>query len=226
MIPMMHLSEATMNSHVHSAFRRGILAFAAAALWMPGHAFAHGGTTVAEGQSGGVTVLVQGSDSSTKLGKPAVDLATTLAGPGTGTRAKVLFYVRPEGKASFRVAAQRDDSGVRHAEIATTGRGQWRDWDVSAIVTLSNGKRLRVANVSSNPPGPDPSQARAPKQRDEAPAEATSPQAEAPLVDEQPVSDISGNEAQAPAWVVPSLIGLVLLGLAGLALVRRRRDHP
>lgn len=214
-----------MNSRVRTASRDGVLAVAIATLWLPTHAFAHGGTTVAEGQRSGVTVLVQGSDSSTKLGKPAVDLATTLAGPGTGTGARVVFYVRPDGKTSIRIAAQRDESGVRHAEIATAGRGQWRDWDVSAIVTLSTGKRLRVANVTSNPPGPDPSQARAPKQRDKSPASATSPEAQTPVADEQPVSDISGNDEQAPAWVVPSLVGLVLLGLAGLVLTRRRRGH-
>lgn len=197
-------------------------------LWLafaPGAAFAHGGTTIAEGRSKGVTVVVQGSEAEDAKGELEVDLATTLAGPGTGSSAKVVYYVRPAGKKhSARVPTDRDASGVRHAEISASGRGDWRRWDVSAIVTLAGGKKLRVASTSKNPPGPA---------RDQRPKSTppTAPDSTAPTTVEQPtaperdaaVDDISGQEEAAPAWVLPSLVGMVALGLIGSFVRRRRR---
>lgn len=186
----------------------------------PSTALAHGGTTVAEGRSGGMTVLVQGSDAGTRGVRSAVDLATTLNGPGTGPSAAVVYYVRPAGQPSVRVATERDESGVLHAEISTAGRGDWRQWAVSAIVTLAGGKRLRVANTPDNPPGPDPARATEHKATATTPAARHEP---GELVAEQPVDDISGEEEQAPRWALPSLGGLVAAGLFGLAVTRRRR---
>lgn len=186
----------------------------------PSTALAHGGTTVAEGRSGGVTVVVQGSDADTRGGRSAVDLATTLTGPRTGPSVAVVYHVRAAGQPSVRVATERDESGVLHAEIATAGRGDWRQWDVSAIVTLAGGKRLRVANTPVTPPGPDPARAGGRN------ATATTPTArheQGELAAEQPVDDISGEEEPAPRWALPSLGGLVAAGLFGLAITRRRR---
>lgn len=194
-------------------------------LWsvvLPGSALAHGGTTIAEGRSDGVTVVIQGSDSSTQAARPAVDLATTLDGPGTGPSAQVVYYVRPAGKRSVRVEAERDESGVRHAEISTASRGDWRNWDVSAIVTLAGGERLRVASTSDNPPGPDPARPPAPKATETTPSTsgANDP---APPVAQSAVDDITGQQEAAPAWALPSLGALIAVGLIGLAIVRRRR---
>jgi hypothetical protein len=119
-------------------------------------AAAHGGTTLAEGGTGGVTVLLQAAETTTQTGKPAVDLSTVLNGPGTGPKATVTLWIRPSGGKTFKVTTDRDDQGVAHQDVATAGRGSWRDWDVSAVVALSSGKRLRVSNAEANPPGPEP----------------------------------------------------------------------
>jgi hypothetical protein len=119
-------------------------------------AAAHGGTTLAEGGTGGVTVLLQAAETTTQTGKPAVDLSTVLGGPGTGPKATVTLWIRPSGGKTFKVTTDRDAQGVAHQDVATAGRGSWRDWDVSAVVALSSGKRLRVSNAEANPPGPEP----------------------------------------------------------------------
>lgn len=195
----------------------------------PATASAHGGLTLAEGQSHGVTVIVQGSDATSASGEAEVDLATTLAGPGTGPSAKVVYYVRPAGRErSFRIDPDRDESGVRHAEIPTAGRGNWRRWDVSAIVTLAGGKRLRVASTKTNPPGPAPAPSPKPTSLGKRPSAATSPAAEderTAVAGEPAVEDISGQDQAAPRWALPSLVGVGLVGLAGLAIVRQRRKN-
>lgn len=194
----------------------------------PATASAHGGLTLAEGQSHGVTVIVQGSDATSASGEAEVDLATTLAGPGTGPSAKVVYYVRPAGRErSFRVDPDRDESGVRHAEISTAGRGNWRRWDVSAIVTLAGGKRLRVASTETNPPGPAPTKRPRATSPDGQSSAATDPAREdhrAAVDGEAAVEDISGEAQAAPAWDLPSLVGVGIAALAGLAIVRRRRQ--
>jgi hypothetical protein len=119
-------------------------------------AAAHGGTTLAEGGTDGVTVLLQAAETTTQTGKPAVDLSTVLNGPGTGPKATVTLWIRPSGGKTFKVTTDRDAQGVAHQDVATAGRGSWRDWDVSAVVALSSGKRLRVSNAEANPPGPEP----------------------------------------------------------------------
>lgn len=202
---------------------------AAAGLW-PAAAVGHGGTTIAEGQSRGLTILVQGSDAATAGGQPGVDVATTLAGPGSGAGSLVSYYVRPRGGKTFRVNTERDEGGVHHATISTANRGDWRAWDVSAIVVPKGGKRLRVTNASGNAPGPDPARVRP----EPAPATeadpATSPEPSAlpttttPAPAEEPVDDISGESDGAPAWVIPSLAVVLVLGLLGLAVTRRGRD--
>lgn len=223
------------SRRVVSGLSRAATVGLVAAAWItPTAARAHGGTTVASGQRSGVTVLVQGSDSTTRGGKPAADLATTLAGPGSGKESSLVYYVRPSGGRSFRVQTERDASGVHHADVPTVGRGAWRDWDVSAIVTLSDGKRLRVTNASSNPPGPDPAARATPEAPATTPGAAAAPSSptlsEGPttpdVVEEpadQPVDDISGEEDAAPAWVLPSLALLVGVGAAAWMAARRRR---
>lgn len=213
---------------------------ALAAMALPNSVAAHGGSTLAEGQKNGVTVLVQGSETTTPGGKPATDLATTLAGPGSGAGSTVVYYVRPEGGKSFRVRTDRDASGVHHADVAVAGRGDWRAWDVSAIVTLNGGKRLRVTNAASNPPGPDPAQSSRPKADAQDAPEASTPESastpQAPGAstpggdatassadqDGAGLDDISGEQDSAPSWVLPSLVGLVVVGLGGLLVARRR----
>jgi hypothetical protein len=118
-------------------------------------ASAHGGATLAEGGADGVRILLQGTESTTSDGAAAVDLSTVVRGPGTDD-AEVTFWVRPTGAKTFRVATERDDAGVSHADIPIDGRGSWREWDVSAVVELDDGTRLRVSNAEANPPGPDP----------------------------------------------------------------------
>lgn len=118
-------------------------------------AAAHGGATLAEGGADGVRILLQGADSTTGSGAAAVDLSTVVRGPGTSD-ATVTFWVRPAGGETFRVKTTRDDGGVSHADVATADRGSWREWDVSAVVQLNDGTRLRVSNAEANPPGPDP----------------------------------------------------------------------
>lgn len=125
------------------------------ALGTAGTAQAHGGATLAEGGADGVRILLQGTDATTSSGAPAVDLSTVVRGSGTDD-ADVTFWVRPSGDETFRVKATRDESGVSHADVATADRGDWRQWDVSAVVQLTDGTRLRVSNAEANPPGPDP----------------------------------------------------------------------
>lgn len=203
-----------------------VLPFGLLAVFAPGAAVAHGGTTIAEGRSKGVTVIVQGSETESSGGDAQVDLATTLAGPGTGPSAKVVYYVRPAGKKrSERVPADRDASGVRHAEIPASGRGDWRRWDVSAIVTLASGKKLRVASTSKNPPGPDPVARQASRQpaAPNAPTSAADKRIASPREDAAAVDDISGQQEAAPSWAVPSVVGMIALGLLGFVATRRRR---
>lgn len=204
--------------------------FGAVALWTSGAA-AHGGATIAEGQRSGVTVRVQGSPSTTPGGKPAVDLATTLAGPGSGQGSRVAYYVRPDGGKTFRVNTERDEGGVHHAAVATDGRGTWSDWDVSAIVLLNDGTRLRVTNASGNAPGPDPA---ASKPKPSTPEPSSTPAPTTPTASpqnepvpttatEEPVEDISGESDGAPAWVLPSGAVIIVLGLLAMAWTRRSR---
>jgi hypothetical protein len=129
---------------------------AVAALAGASGASAHGGTTLAEGGTGGVTVLLQAEETTTPAGKEAVDLSTVLNGPGTGPKATVTLWIRPSGGKTFKVVTDRDEEGIAHQDVPTAGRGRWRDWDVSAVVALSTGKRLRVSNAEANPPGPEP----------------------------------------------------------------------
>lgn len=117
---------------------------------------AHGGTTLAQGGADGVSILAQAAETTTPAGREAVDLSTTIEGPGTGDGATVTYWIRPAGGETFRARAIRDDAGIAHTDVPTAGRGDWRSWDVSAVVDLSTGKRLRVSNAESNPPGPDP----------------------------------------------------------------------
>lgn len=207
-----------------------------AALAVPAGALAHGGTTVAEGQRGGVTIRVQSSPSTTESGRPAVDLATTLAGPGSGPGSHVTYYVRPEGGKTFRINTERDEGGVHHADVSTTNRGDANAWDVSAIVMLSDGKRLRVTNASGNAPGPDPA---APRPKPSTPEPSTpEPSTAAPTTPtagpqnepvpttattDEPVDDISGESDGAPAWVLPSGAAIIALGLFAMAWTRRTR---
>lgn len=131
------------------------VAAALVALGTAGSAAAHGGATLAEGGADGVRILLQGTDATTSSGAPAVDLSTVVRGPGTDD-AVVTLWVRPAGGETFRVETTRDDSGVSHADVATADRGDWRQWDVSSVVRLDDGTRLRVSNAEANPPGPDP----------------------------------------------------------------------
>ncbi|MFA4929508.1 MAG: hypothetical protein WC558_13400 [Patulibacter sp.] len=219
-------------------------------------ASAHGGATLAEGGSNGVQILLQGTDSTTSGGQPAVDLSTVVRGSGTDD-AVVTFWVRPAGGETFRVATERDEAGVSHADVATADRGSWREWDVSAVVRLNDGTRLRVSNAEANPPGPDPastpgggatgpdpdsdegtSTATTPTESATTPAQtATTETAPAETAttetapssttatesddDAAPVSDVTGESDGAPGWVIPSLIGVVLVGLAWAVFFRR-----
>ncbi|MDX8153391.1 hypothetical protein SK069_17465 [Patulibacter brassicae] len=195
------------------------LAAGVAVLLTPSTAAAHGGISVAEGGSGGVRIAVQGSPA----GPGQVDLATTLSGRGTGAGSKVVYWIRPEGRRrSVRVATQRDERGIHHAEIPIAGRGSWQDWDVAAYVTLSTGTRLRVTNDRSAPPGPpqrpDASRAARPEGRT-----TTAPSAPQPAASEAAVEDVSGEGDGAPPWVVPSLGALILVSALGVASLKRRR---
>jgi hypothetical protein len=223
-----------------------------AALGTAAPAGAHGGTTIAEGGSGGVRILVQGSETQTAAGNEAIDLATTLEGPGTGDGATVVYYVRPAGGEVFRARdTERDEAGIAHVDVPTEGRGDWRRWDVSAVVRLNTGKRLRVSNAESNPPGPEPASTAgggatgaegSETTTGEAPATTTAttdPTASTPSAtteapagggtatagDEGAIEDVSGEDEGTPGWVVPSAIVLVAAAL-GLVLVQRRRRGP
>lgn len=184
----------------------------------PVSADAHGGIGIADGGGGGVRIAVQGS--AAEAGE--VDLATTLTGRGSGEGSKVVYWIRPAGRErSIRVATDRDESGIHHAEILLAGRGSWQDWDVAAYVTLSTGRELRVTNDRADPPGPP--------ERVTAPTESTTTSA-APVAEPQeqaaaaPVEDVSGEGDDTPGWVVPSIVLLVLAG--GVAAVLRHRRLP
>lgn len=206
---------------------------------LPSSALAHGGATVAEGGRNGVTILVQAAEATTATGKPAVDLSTVLEGKGTGDGAKVTYWIRPASGDTFRVVPENDETGVRHADVAVGSRGPWRDWDVSAVVTLTDGSRLRVTNAPDDAPGPDPSTPRPEDERDDAEAAppagtttAATPDAAPPAAqsagarddDAAPVADISGEEDGAPAWAIPSAVVVALVLIGGALLVRRRRS--
>lgn len=195
----------------------------AAAIAFPTAADAHGGIGVAEGGGKGVQIAVQGSEA--EAGD--VDLATTLAGPGTGKGSKVVYWIRPKGRErAVRIATDRDESGIHHAEIPTSGRGSWQDWDVSAYVTLNTGKRLRVTNDKRDPPGPvEVPAATRPTTTTPGTATAQSGTAgtEPVAVPAATVDDVSGESDGAPGWVLPSL--LVVLALAAAVTVRARRGR-
>lgn len=149
-----HASMEPMRTGFLRSFA-AVLAWTFVALGSAATAAAHGGATLAEGGADGVRILLQATDSTTAGGAPAVDLSTVVRGPGTSD-AEVTFWVRPAGQDTFRVRTTRDDAGVSHADVPTADRGSWRDWDVSAVVRLNDGTRLRVSNAEANPPGPDP----------------------------------------------------------------------
>jgi hypothetical protein len=215
-------------------------------------ASAHGGATVAEGGTGGVTVLLQAAEATTPAGKEAVDLSTTIEGPGTGPKATVTYWIRPAGKKSFKVETERDEAGIAHTDVAIANRGSWRNWDISAVVDLSTGKRLRVSNAEANPPGPDPASTAgggatgADADEDsgtttaqgagtatgsteaQGTTETTTTEGASGTADgtsgaaAAEVTDVTGESNGTPGWVVPSAIVLVLAGVA-VVLVRRRR---
>ncbi|MEV4418531.1 hypothetical protein AB0L40_00980 [Patulibacter sp. NPDC049589] len=184
----------------------------------PVSADAHGGIDVADGGGGGARIAVQGS--AAEAGE--VDLATTLTGRGSGGGSKVVYWIRLSGRErSIRVATDRDESGIHHAEIPVAGRGSWQDWDVAAYVTLSTGRELRVTNDRTNPPGPPEQKAAAP----ESTTTSAAPVAEPPEpTAATPVEDVSGQGDETPGWVVPSIVLLVLAG--GVAAVLRHRRLP
>ncbi len=201
---------------------RVIAALAFGALAVPAVAAAHGGISIAEGGGGGVRIAVHGSDASPE----EVDFATTLAGPGTGQGSRVVYWVRPQGRSrSFRIATERDEGGIHHAEIPTAGRGSWQDWDVSAYVTLNDDKRLRVTSDREDPPGP-PERRRADDaapQTGTAPAPTTTSATEPTSTDG--VEDVSGEGDGMPSWAIPSIVALALVGLVAI-VIRNRRLPP
>ncbi|MDO9410173.1 hypothetical protein [Patulibacter sp.] len=127
-----------------------------AALGAASPAGAHGGTTIAEGGGDGVKILVNAAETQTPAGREAIDVSTTIEGRGTGEGATVTYWIRPAGGETFRATTTRDAAGIAHTDVPTADRGDWRSWDVSAVVRLSTGERLRVSNAEANPPGPDP----------------------------------------------------------------------
>lgn len=215
---------ATTPTTARAVRASGFVALAASVavlLTAPATADAHGGVEVAAGGGGGTRIAVQGSPA----GVDEVDLATTLTGPGSGEGSKVTYWIRPAGrKRSVRVDTDRDESGIHHAEIPTAGRGSWQEWDVAAYVTTSTGRRLRVTNDRSDPPGPPeqerPSTAATPS------SGVTTSAAPAPEPTDTPsaatVEDVSGEGDDTPGWVVPSILVLVVAGGAA-AVVRHRR---
>jgi hypothetical protein len=193
-----------------------------ASVGIPGTAGAHGGIAVAEGGGDGVRIAVQGSTA----GAGEVDLATTLTGRGSGRGSRVVYWIRPEGRRrSIRVATQRDEGGIHHAEIPLAGRGAWQDWDVAAYVTLSTGRQLRVTNDRRDPPGPP---VRGEARRNAAPpSAATTTSGTVPTPAEPPstgaaVQDVSGEGDGAPSWVLPSIALLVIAGVIAVVLRHRR----
>lgn len=235
---------------MRSAISRTVAAVATAtlvALGAAGSAAAHGGATLAEGGSDGVRILLQGTDATTSGGAAAVDLSTVVRGPGTDG-ATVTYWIRPAGGETFRESTTRDDSGVAHTDVPTADRGDWRKWDVSAVVQLDDGTRLRVSNAEANPPGPDPAStpgggAKGPDEdsgegtttettpTETTPAETTPTETAltetAPTTatddDSAPVSDVTGESDGTPGWVVPSLIAVVVIALAWVVFFRRSR---
>ena len=207
-----------------------------AAAGLAPHVHAHGGNTLMEGSKSGVTFRVQTAPSTTPNGAPAIDLSTILGGPGTG-EATVDYWVRPAGrKAAFKVQTQRDAGGTYHSEIPTSDRGDANRWDLSAIVTVAGGTRLRVTNAPEDPPGPDPTDpGTTPSPEDapssegpttptltEGPSTPADPLRATPPGDGAKVDDISGKEDGPPGWAFPSLLVLTVIGLAILAVKRRR----
>lgn len=193
----------------------------AVVLAVPSAAQAHGGIDVAKGGRGAVQIAVQGS----KAEADRVDLATTLAGPGTGAGSKVVYWIRPSGRTrSVRIPTDRDESGIHHAEIPTQGRGSWQDWDVAAYVTLSNNKQLRVTNDRTNPPGPAADASERPTTPATTTAAATPTETTSPPAAASAVDDVSDEGDGAPAWAVPSLVVVLLIAGAAIAVGRRRRQ--
>lgn len=238
---------------MRSAITRTVAAAVVAvfvALGIAGPAAAHGGATLAEGGADGVRILLQGTDATTSSGAAAVDLSTVVRGSGTDDAA-VTFWIRPAGGETFRVKATGDEAGVSHADVATADRGDWRKWDVSAVVQLTDGTRLRVSNAEANPPGPDPAStagggATGPDPdsgegttttaettptetatTETAPAETTTAETETATTatetddDAAPVSDVTGESDGTPGWVIPSLIALVVIALVWVVFFRR-----
>lgn len=240
---------------MRSVFTRTVVAAVAAALvalGTAGSAAAHGGATLAEGGADGVRILLQGTDATTSSGAAAVDLSTVVRGPGTDG-AVVTYWIRPAGGETFRKTTVRDDTGVAHTDVPTADRGDWRQWDVSAVVQLDDGTRLRVSNAEANPPGPDPAStpgggAKGPDEDSgegtttattptETTPEAvttgatpteTTPTETAPTTatddDSAPVSDVTGEDDGTPGWVLPSLIAVVVIALAWVVFFRRPRS--
>lgn len=224
-----------------------VVAATLAALGAAGSAAAHGGATLAEGGADGVRILLQGTDTTTSSGAAAVDLSTVVRGPGTDG-ATVTYWIRPAGGETFRKTTTRDDSGVAHTDVPTADRGDWRSWDVSAVVQLDDGTRLRVSNAEANPPGPDPAAtagggAKGPDEgsgegttTETTPTETTpetattetTPAETAPTTatddDSAPVSDVTGESDGTPGWVIPSLIAVVVIALAWVVFFRRSRS--
>lgn len=223
-----------------------------AALGAAGSAAAHGGATLAEGGADGVRILLQGTDATTSNGAAAVDLSTVVRGPGTDG-ATVTYWIRPAGGETFRKSTTRDDAGVAHTDVPTANRGDWRKWDVSAVVQLDDGTRLRVSNAEANPPGPDPAStpgggAKGPDEdsgegtttettptettpedtaTETTPAETTPTETATTTEtddDAAPVSDVTGESDGTPGWVIPSLIAVVVIALAWVVFFRRPRS--
>ncbi|MDX8152501.1 hypothetical protein SK069_12920 [Patulibacter brassicae] len=203
---------------------------AAAALGLPASAAAHGGITVAQGGSGGVRILVQGTEAAAADGSAAADLSTTLDGAGSGAGARVVYWIRPKGRErAFRVRTERDERGIHHAEIRTADRGSWQDWDVAAYVTLSTGRELRVTNDRRDPPGPPEAPASGGTPPPTTTTEAAPPAGAGTTTDAAPaddassaVEDVSGEGDGTPGWVVPSIVVLVVLGVVAVVLRQRR----
>lgn len=234
---------------MRSAITRTVAAVVAAALvalGTAGSAAAHGGATLAEGGADGVRILLQGTDATTSNGAAAVDLSTVVRGPGTDG-AVVTYWIRPAGGETFRKTTDRDDAGVAHTDVPTADRGDWRQWDVSAVVQLDDGTRLRVSNAEANPPGPDPAAtpgggAKGPDENSgEGTTTATTPTETTPGTetaettpaettpttatdDSAPVSDVTGESDGTPGWVIPSLIAVVVIALAWVIFFRRSRS--
>lgn len=185
---------------------------------------AHGGITVAEGERGGTRIVVQGAEAHSERG-PAVDLSTVLDGPGTGPRSRVVYWVRTTAGRTFRVRTDRDASGTHHAEVLVAGRGAWQDWDVSAMVTLSTGRTLRVTSAKGDPPGPKPAPTTTTGTTGEtATAGGTDVGPEAattPSTGDVAVEDVSDDGDGPPGWAIPS-IAVVVIAALGFALLRRR----